>query len=123
MSLNRKKEAMLAYRAALKREEEFPNVQSSTYAEYPYLVAVEKIKSEYENALNVLNKNSDKMVFPIEFYKWHASKALIERDGNQALKALEAADIKKSGFLRHQKLGLVGGEHRKVIKKLLKLIS
>ena len=121
LSLNKNEEAMLAYRAALKREKEYPNVQSSTYAEYPYVVAIREIKSEYKNAIKVLNENADKMVFPIEFYKWHASKALIERDGHEASKALEAAEIKKSGFLRHQKLGLVTEEHRKVIKRLIKL--
>lgn len=112
---------VVTYKEMLEREREFPNRRTGVYLDYPYLVATEKIENEYANALVVLNENMDRPMFPIEHYKWHASKALISQDGLEAQKALDAAKMKRSGFRFHQDLGLVGKEHEQTIKRLCKI--
>ena len=114
-------ECISAYKDVLNREREFPNHQTSVYLDYPYLVANQKIEKEYTNALEVLNENVDRLTFPLDHYKWHASIALINNDASEANKALEAAKVKKSGFRFHQNVGLVGKEHTKTIKNLCKI--
>ena len=109
------------YHEILEREREFPNHQTGAYLDFPYLVATQKIESEYDNALNVLSEHIDRLTFPLDHYKWHASKALITNDGSEARKALDAAEVKKSGFSFHQNVGLVGKEHEKTIKRLCKI--
>ena len=115
------KKAMEAYRDVLAKEEEFPNHLSNTYVQYPYIVATRSIESEYEFALIVLKKHVSRLIFPIEHFMWHAARALIEKDPEQAVLALEATEIKNSGFRYHQNLGLVGKEHKKTIKQLHKI--
>lgn len=110
-----------AFKEVLGREREFPNHQTGVYLDYPYLVATQKIENEYPNALDVLNEHVDRLTFPLDHYKWHASKALINNDGSEAQKALEAAKVKKSGFRFHQDVGLVGKEYEKTIKHLCKI--
>ena len=77
--------------------------------------------NEYANAVDVLNEHVDRLTFPLDYYKWHASKALINNDGSEAQKALDAAKVKRSGFRFHQDVGLVGKEHEKTIKHLCKI--
>jgi tetratricopeptide (TPR) repeat protein len=113
--------AMESFRAVLAREAEFPKHQTGTYVDYPYIVATRKIEREYDNAITVLSENIDRLTFPLDYFKWHAAKALIQTDGLQASKALEAAEVKKSGFSFHRNVGLVGKEHAKTIKQLCKI--
>lgn len=84
-------------------------------------MATQRIENEYDNAIQVLNENKDRLMFPLDYFMWHASKALIQRDGEQASKALEAAQVQKSGFRFHQNVGLVGKEHVATIKQLRKI--
>ena len=121
LELEEIEKAMAAYRAVLIREEEFPNHQSGAYVDYPYIVATRGIESENENALNVLKKHSSRITFPLDKFKWHSAKALIEKDGVSASQALEAAEVKKSGFKFHQNVGLVGKEFADTIKQLRKI--
>lgn len=109
------------FKEILEREREFPNHQTGVYLDYPYLVATQKIEKEYSNAVDVLNEHVDRLTFPLDYYKWHASKALISSDGLEAQKALEAAKVKNSGFRFHQDVGIVGKEHEKTIKQLCKI--
>ncbi|WP_404360517.1 hypothetical protein [Methylotuvimicrobium sp. KM1] len=113
--------AIVAFRAILAREAELQKHQSTTYVDYSYIVATRKIEKEYDNAVRVLNENVERLMFPVDCFKWHAAKALIQEDGKQATKALEAAQVKKSGFRFHQDVGLVGKEHEKTIKQLCKI--
>jgi len=118
LNLNRIDEAIEAYRAVLKREEEFPKHQTTAYIDYPYFVATHNIESEYSNALSVLEKHFDRLMFPADCYKWYAAKALIENNSDYASKALDAAEVKRSGFRFHQSIGLVGKEHADTIERL-----
>jgi len=121
MNLGDIDKAMEAYRAILKREEEFPNNQTTAYVDYPYIVATKAIESEYQNVLSVLTKHHSRLMFPLDKFKWHASFALINNDYEQAVLALDVAKVKRSGFRFHQDVGLVGKEHVNVIKVLCKI--
>jgi tetratricopeptide (TPR) repeat protein len=121
ISLKETNNAIAAYQAILAREKEFPNHQTGAYLDYSYLVATQQIKGEYENAVNILNENVGRLAFPLDFFKWYASLALINQDGSYASKALDAAKVKRSGFRFHQDVGLVGEEHEKTIKQLCKI--
>lgn len=114
-------QCLATYKEILQREREFPKHQTGVYLDYPYLVATQKIESEFANALDVLNEHIDRLTFPLDHYKWHASKAIISSDGSEAKKALDAAKVKRSGFRFHQDVGLVGKEHEKTIKHLCKI--
>jgi hypothetical protein len=113
--------SMQAYRAVLKREDEFPNHQTTTYVDYPYIVATQAIEDEYQNVLAVLNKYQSRLMFSLDKFKWHASFALINNDSTQAKLALDVAKVKRSGFRFHQDVGLVGEEHVNVIKVLCEI--
>ena len=121
VALNDIESCISTFKEMLEREREFPNHQTGVYLDYPYLVATQKIEHEYANALDVLNEHFDRLTFPLDYFKWHASKALINNDGSEAQKALDVAKVKKSGFSFHQDVGLVGKVHEKTIKHLCKI--
>jgi tetratricopeptide (TPR) repeat protein len=125
IALGRHEEAVSAYEAALRREEEFPHLLTQAYIELPYLVAVNGLSSHYGRALELLDKHRDRLVFPVERFKWNAARALIAGAlGNlpsareSARKALEAAAERNSGFTNHPSIGLVSDEHRQALTKL-----
>jgi len=101
------------------RENEFPNHKTNTYVQYPYNVATRKLQSEYEYASDILEQNFDQLTFPLDLFMWYAAKAIIEQSAEYAKKALEAAEVKLSGFRFHQDVGLVGKEHKNTIKTLV----
>lgn len=117
-SLDLIEEAIKAYREILRLEEESPNQLTSACFAYPYLVATKKVDSEYEHAIRVLDQCKNQIAFPVEGFEWFASKALIQSDSDLASQALEYADLNESQFRYHRKLGLVGKEHARTIKKL-----
>ena len=110
-----------SYHAILKREEEFSKHSTTSYVDFPYWVSVNVIVSEYKFALEILSKSYERLTFPLDYFKWYSSKAIIEKRKDYAEKALEVAQVKKSGFRFHQNLGLVGKEHHGTIKKLFKI--
>jgi tetratricopeptide (TPR) repeat protein len=118
------------YKKILAREAEHPNQKSDAHVAFPYFVATEEIKDEYDFALDVLENRKDHLTFPLDRFKWHASYALISTQlgdkstaKDHAIEAVAAAEAKKSGFRYHQNLGLVGKEHRSVVKTLIHLTA
>ena len=121
MAIDEIDNSMKAYRAVLKREDEFPNHQTTVYVDYPYIVATQAIESEYSNVLSVLNKYKGRLMFSLDKFKWHASLALINNDSEHSKLALDAAEVRRSGIRYHQDVGLVGNEHLNVIKVLCEI--
>ena len=118
------------YKSVLAREAEFPNHRTNTSVWLPYLIACENLQSEYDFALDLLNARAGDLALPIDLFRWNASKALIlqalERNDEakyHATSAVEAANIRKSGFRYHQDLGLVGDADRSVVKKMYQLAA
>ena len=123
--LGRRDEALEAYEAALRRETEFPQLRSHTYLDYPYLVAVDRIKMLYERVLEILDARKGELMFPVDHFMWHAARALIFSDqGSQseareeALAAIIVADVEHSGFRYHPAIGLVGDRYKETLKRL-----
>ena len=130
LALSNEAEAVSAYKDLLEREAEFPNSTTNAFVDYPYLVATRQFEDEYDSALEVLETRKDDLAWPISRFKWHASHALIlSNRGNEsearehARQAIEAAEAKKSPFQYHRNLGLVGKEHKSVVKHLIRVAT
>jgi tetratricopeptide (TPR) repeat protein len=130
MALNNEVEAISVYKEILEREAEFPNTKTNAYVDYPYLVATRKYEDEYDSALEILETRKDDLVWPVSRFKWHASYALIlfHRGNNSKAKehavlATESARAKRSPFRYHRGLGLVGKEHKPVVKLLIRMAT
>lgn len=117
--------AVRSYAKALEREAEFPKLKTDAYILYPLTIVENKMSNLYQSANEILNAHKDRLMFPIDHFRWHAAKAIINADSgdkelasSHAASALDAAQIKKSGFRFHQKLGLVGKEFKGVVDEL-----
>jgi hypothetical protein len=120
--------AIVAYKAVLEREAEFPKHKTTTGLALPYFIACQRLTEEYEYALTVLAQEFESLIFPKDYFLWHASQALIFADSGEktngaehAKMAIEAAKIRRSGFRYHQNIGLVGKRHDVVIEKLVRI--
>lgn len=131
LALGRVNEAIESYKAALAREAKFPNLQTLTYLDLPYLIATRGIREKYDDAINLLEKHKARLAsptaFPVDHFRWHAAYALIASEANDAAgakvhaqSALEAAALDHSGFRYHPTVGLVTKQHDEVIQKLKK---
>jgi tetratricopeptide (TPR) repeat protein len=118
LALGNVQKAIRAYEAALTAEEDLPTVQTQAYLDLPFLVAMNGIKELYPRSLELLAKFETRPAFPLEHFRWHASKSLIlhrqDKDGEarrSACEALRWAEKTDSGFRYHRDLGLVGKGH------------
>lgn len=107
-------EALVAYESALNREASFPNLTTQAYVELPYLVATRGIEDRYARALQLLAEHKNRLMFPVDHFKWNAARALIAHACSEvdevysyAKAALEAASKESSGFRYHPTVGLV----------------
>lgn len=119
------KKAIDSYGKALERESVFPNLKTEAYISYPLIIVENKLVNMYQSANEVLNKHQERLMFPVDYFRWHAAKAIISAENgnneqavNHAEQALDAAQIKKSGFRFHQNLGLVGKEYKGLVNEL-----
>lgn len=118
-------QALSSYSKALSREHDFPNLKTDAYILYPITIIENKVTELYYSANEVLDKNENRLMFPVDYFRWYAAKAIIEFEmGNIKLakihagKSLDAAKIKKSGFRVHQKLGIVGEKYSAIVNEL-----
>src|SRR5215470_17323169 len=79
--------AVRAFEAALAREDAVPNFRTWAFHELPVLVATERMSEHYERAIQVLTKHRDRLTFPVQFYQWHGSLALILHERGRTLEA------------------------------------
>ena|SRR5437870_3782655 len=122
--------AIQAYEDALAREQEFPNLQTQANLDLPFLVATRGIDHLYERALQILANSQSRLAFPVDHFRWHATRALILNSrGEQmdaklsACEALAWAGKETSGFRYHPTVGLVGGEYKATESKLEELCN
>ena len=130
MALGNTEEAIKAYQSALEQESTVKGVSTEAYIALPMLIVEEELKDLYRYGKDLLKNNVDRLTFPIDHFRFHAALAIFERGlGNeeeaskQAGLALDAAQIKKSGFSFHQKLGLVGEKYADIVGKLKKIYA
>jgi tetratricopeptide (TPR) repeat protein len=117
--------AIDSYEAALTREGQFPNYITQARIELPFLIAFKAIDRLHDRALEVLELARSLLTFPVDHFRWHAAKALInsscDQDVDAVLSACEAlgwAEKEKSGFRYHPTIGLVGREYDDVTARL-----
>jgi hypothetical protein len=125
LALGRISEAIWSYEAALAREVEFPNLQTQAYLDLPYLIATRGIREKYEDAMQLLERHKARLMFPVDYFRWHTAWALITAAGHDvgaakahARHALDAAAREQSGFRYHPAIGLVTEQYDHMLRKL-----
>jgi tetratricopeptide (TPR) repeat protein len=105
LSKGQVEQALSSYTKALSREHDFPNLKTDVYILYPITVIENKITEQYYSANEVLDKNENRLMFPLDYFRWYVAKAIIEfHMGNfelartHAAKSLDAAKIKNQVF-------------------------
>ncbi|MCG7564615.1 tetratricopeptide repeat protein [Pseudoalteromonas sp. McH1-42] len=117
--------AINSYRKALERESAFSNLKTDAYILYPLVIVESKLTDLYQSANEILDEHQERLMFPVDHFRWHAAKAIIftesgnnEQAARHAGQAFDAAQIKKSGFRFHQSLGLVGKEYKGLVNEI-----
>jgi hypothetical protein len=116
--------AIASLEDALQRELVFPRLLTQAYLDLPYLIATRCLRAKFDRALQLLDQGRGRLMFPIDFFRSHAARAIIfdlngvAEAAREALKALEAARQPHSGFRYHPKLGLVSEQYGEVASKL-----
>ncbi len=117
--------AIISYENSLKQEVAKPYYKSETSLMLPMLFVEHNLEQYFQKGIEILEKNTDYVKFPVSCFQWHAAMAIFKYSLGEkgvasmhAGQALDAAEIEKSGFRFHQKLGLVDEHHRPMIKKL-----
>jgi len=130
IALGSTEEAINAYQCALEQERTGKGVLTEAYISLPMLIAERELKEHYRYGVDLLKNNVERLTFPVDHFRFHAALAIFEMDlGNteeaskQAGLALDAAQIEKSGFRFHQKLGLVGEKYADIVSKLKKIYA
>jgi len=125
LTLGRVEDAFASYEAALKREEEFPNLRTGAYLELPYHIALSGAAHRYDQAMALLSNAGPRLMFAVDHFVFHATKAIIlAAQGDladaraEARPALEAASRDHSGFHYHPGVGLVSDKHAKALSLL-----
>ncbi len=72
--------AVESYSKALKRESEFPKLQTEAYILYPLIIIENRLSSLYDSANDILDAHQDRLMFPIDHFRWHAAKAILIAD-------------------------------------------
>lgn len=130
IALGNIEEAIKAYQCALEQESTGKGVLTEAYIALPMLIAEQELKELYRYGVDLLKKNIERLTFPIDHFRFHAALAIFEKGldndeeaSKQAGLALDAAQIKKSGFRFHQRLGLVGEKYADIVGKLRKIYA
>jgi tetratricopeptide (TPR) repeat protein len=125
LALSRADDAIESYEAALAREVAFPKLQTQAYLDLPFLIATRGIKSRYEQAVNLLELHENRLMFPVDHFRWHTARCLIAADVGaigvakpHAAQALNAAGAEHSGFRYHREVGLVTERYEQVVQRL-----
>ena len=130
LALNDMEMAVQSYESAIRHETAFPGHITGARLDLPYLIAVENLSHLFDRALVILMDANKNLIFPVQRFKFHASKAIIfahrQNDDSaqaEARLAIDNASLDRSGFRYHSKLGLVSDDHTKALSKLYGLLA
>lgn len=124
LAQGRQEDAMESYEKALARERVFPNLRTTAALEFPYQIALARLSSRFQQALDLLEANVDQLMFPADRFRYHAARAIIFRESGmdrareEAKLALDAAADDHSGFRFHPDVGLVSETHSPALAQL-----
>lgn len=124
-------EAIDSYRLAFAARRVTPNVRTYAPLSFGMLVVSNSLEQLYNETQEVFNSlvESNDIIFPDAKYMYFAVSAIIlERSGRLdaaaecAAKALNAASMQRSGFVRHPNIGLVKNRNTAIDAKLRKMV-
>jgi tetratricopeptide (TPR) repeat protein len=125
LALGDTERAIAAYEVALAREDEYPDVITQAWLDLSFLVSRLGITSRFQQALQLLEQHQSRLMFPVDYFRWHAAHALIfSAQGHPALarehasRALDFAAAEHSGFRYHPTVGLVGRQYEDICELL-----
>ena len=105
-------------------------MKTHAYVDLPFLVASRNVESLYQRCLKILTEYRDRPAFPVDHFKWHASRALILNalgkgaDAKRAAcDALSWAQKSDSGFRYHRNLGLVEDKYQTAKAQLVAICN
>lgn len=117
LALGEREQALDALRRSVRREREYPNVRTGASLEFAFTVACLDARELFEEARNTLrdvDAQESMLLFPLERFKLHASRAVLagspEIAADEAAAALREAGRSHSGLRYHGRLGLVGDD-------------
>ena len=129
--LGRIEAAIEEFRAALQAERDFPNVATSAWINFGWLVVEKQLTDLYDEVSRVLQEFRDEsgLKFPATEYRYATVQALLaDAKGDHVVAsgfaklALAEAGKLHSGLKYHSGLGLVGSE-RTVFEKRLRVLA
>jgi tetratricopeptide (TPR) repeat protein len=130
LTLGETQTAIESLQNALRREREFPKIKTQAWSRYTLLVATERLEHLFDDAMNVLAQYKPHTAVPLDGFLWNAANALIADNRGQhilaqeyATEALHFAELTRSGFRHHPRVGLVGGEHEKLKAELRRIAN
>jgi tetratricopeptide (TPR) repeat protein len=125
LSLGSTDEAIAAYEAALAQEQLRPNLLTEAYIQLPFLVATQELEAHYQRAIFLLDEHKQRLIFPVDRFRWDAAQALIAlaqgrstEAAEYSRRALATAAEDHSGFRYHPNVGLVGKSYDLVRARL-----
>lgn len=117
-------EAMVAYREALKAQEQYPQVKTGAALDFAWFIATRRMRLLYAEALRLV-ESPEPSLFPVDVFRSEAIRAMLAADRGDrasaarfAQAALESAQLKDSGFRYHKTIGLVGQDYKDVVQQL-----
>ena len=133
LRLGRTADALAAFRHAIARESQMPNVRTDAWLDFSLTVARQGLVDVYDEVLALLDRRTSTdplaTMFPVQVFKLHAARAMIRADRDEAgaagdaAKALHAAASTDSGFQYHAHLGLVGDQYSEVQARLRTMVG
>ncbi|MFC0019522.1 tetratricopeptide repeat protein [Roseibacillus persicicus] len=128
IALGRTEDAILSFRKVFEHEEANSSSNTQGYLDFSTFVVVRERRELYAEVKQILHKHSDRLMFPVDHYRWNSALAIISEDdgdlagaGAFAARALDAAKQENSGFRYHPKVGLVKKQDKRIRRQLLKL--
>ncbi|MEM7218509.1 MAG: hypothetical protein AAF515_09105 [Pseudomonadota bacterium] len=123
LEAGRYSEAIRYFHEALIESTKHPNTVENTAFIFALAVIEHQITSEFANANEALDQCKEDLRWPLEKFQWYAAKARLLNCATHATHALDLSEVRKSGFVKHPGLGLVGSDQAKTIDKLKCIVA
>lgn len=122
--------AVEAYRKSIAAQGSRPSLQTDAVLDFAILIAERNLATLASEAANLLDSHpADQRLFPVQRFKYHAARALLNHDrggvtaAEDARRALDEANASHSGLRYHSGLGLVGPHHERLVARLKPLVG
>jgi len=114
ISLSKTTEVIKVFRDVLAYEKMYPKYKTQGYLDFPIFIIAHKKTELYPEAKDILLSHEDRLMFPIDYYRYHTVLAVIEWQNenidnakSHVAQAKKVATQKHSGFRYHPSVGLI----------------